>query len=77
MLATALQNILKTVLQVITVATTQVVNLDNKSLLNLEVKSDTNVDSAFSFYYGKFQNAANKISVITNHIEAKFRKNDT
>ncbi|KRT79928.1 hypothetical protein AMK59_7092, partial [Oryctes borbonicus] len=77
LLTTALQNILKTVTHVITVATSQVLNLDNKSLLNLEAKTASpNIDSAFSFYYGKFQNAANKISVVMNHIEKKIEEND-
>ncbi|GJQ68258.1 Cog3 [Trypoxylus dichotomus] len=77
LLVVALQNVLKTVTQIITVATSQVVNLDNKSLLNIEAKSQIpNIDSAFSFYYGKFQNAASKISVVMNHIEMKIQKND-
>lgn len=76
MLVTALQIVFRTVTQVITVAINQVMNLDNKSLLNVEGKSDANIDSAFSFYYGKFQNAAGKISIVTNHIEGKINDND-
>ena len=73
----ALQNILKTTNQVIVGATQKIINLENKNLLSLDTQSENGslADVAFSYYYGKFQNAASKVSLILNHIEEKMEMN--
>lgn len=76
-----LNNILSTVLKyvnyVITEATNQVIYLDSKTnLLVTDANQEPNLNAAFSFYYGKFQNAANKVYNILNKIESKIEKNE-
>lgn len=62
---------------VVTEATNQVIYLDNKAnLLIGEGNQEPNVNAAFSFYYGKFQNAAKKVSNVLAKIESKIEKNE-
>lgn len=75
MLSSILATVLKYVNHVITEATNQVIYLDNKAnLVASENNQEPNLNAAFSFYYGKFQNAANKVSNVLNKIESKIDK---
>lgn len=77
LLTNILGTVLKYVNHVITDATNQVLYLDNKAnLLTGDGSQETNVNAAFSFYYGKFQNAANKVSRVLEKIETKVDKNE-
>ncbi|XP_017774567.1 PREDICTED: conserved oligomeric Golgi complex subunit 3 [Nicrophorus vespilloides] len=78
LLATCLQNVLKNVNTIITDATNQVINLDLKSNIMVVEKAgkEPMVETAFSYYYGKFQNAATKISRVINYIEDNVEDHD-
>lgn len=77
LLTTALGTVLKYVNHVITDATNQVMYLDNKAnLLAIESSRETNINAAFSFFYGKFQNSAGKVRDILNKIEKRSPENE-
>lgn len=77
LLTTALGIVLKYVNHVITDATNQVMYLDNKAnLLAIENSREPNINTAFSFFYGKFQNAASKVRHVLSKIEKRSQEND-
>lgn len=59
---------------------TNIIAEASRYILDPEKSSDTdvnlNADSAFSFYYGKFQSAAHKINILTNYLEEKSENNE-
>lgn len=76
LLSTALSHVYECVNDVITKAIKHVTDPENETVL-LNVENNANhqaVESAFSLYYGKFQNAAEKVKTILAHIEDKTDK---
>lgn len=69
LLTTALNKIYNFVHNVIVETTKQV--LDPEIKTNLFNTSDSNIDTTFSLYYGKFQSAATKIKNVLTHLEGK------
>lgn len=76
LLLTALNHVYEYVNNIITDAIKHVTDPENGGvLLNTETTSSNQaVESAFSLYYGKFQNAASKVKVVLAHIENKAEK---
>ncbi|XP_022915203.2 conserved oligomeric Golgi complex subunit 3 [Onthophagus taurus] len=74
LLVVALQNVLKVFDQLVSEAS-QLHGNENKNLLNVSTDVDVSLDSAFAFYYGKFENAAGKLSKITKYIEENSENN--
>lgn len=77
-LMTALTHLCECVNNVIIEATKQVTDPENSAnLLSVgNVQSEPCIESAFSLYYGKFQNAAAKVDCALKHIEAKVDKHN-
>lgn len=76
LLQTALNQVYEYVNNVITDAIKHVTDPENGAML-LNVENTSNheaVESAFSLYYGKFQNAACKVKEILAHVENKAEK---
>lgn len=76
LLSTALNYIYEYVSCIITDAIKHVTDPENESVM-LNAENNTNhqaIESVFSLYYGKFQNAAYKVKIVLNHIEDKTNK---
>lgn len=76
LLSTALNHVYEYVNNILIEAIKHVTDPGNESvLLNAETSTDhQGVESAFSLYYGKFQNAACKVKTVLSHIEGKIDK---
>lgn len=76
LLLTALNHVYEYVNSIITEAIKHVTDPETGGVaLNTETNSSNQaVESAFSLYYGKFQNAASKVKVVLTHIENKAEK---
>lgn len=73
LLSTALNHVYEYVNAIIIEAIKHVTDPENGTVLLTTEKTSNNqaVESAFSLYYGKFQNAASKIKAVITHIEHK------
>lgn len=78
LLATALAYLCESVNNIIIETTRQVTDPENSTnLLNIEnPQSDSSKESAFSLYYGRYQNAATKIKASLQHVEDKAEKHN-
>lgn len=76
LLSSALVHVFEYFVLVIVEATKQVTDPENgTNLLNTEnCQNDPAIETAFSLYYGKFQNAASKVDIVLRHIEHKINK---
>lgn len=78
MLSTALAYLCESVNNVIIETTRQVTDPENyTNLLNIEnPQMDSSKESAFSLYYGRYQNAAAKVKASLQHVEDKVEKHN-
>lgn len=78
MLSTCLANVVRYVNNIVLDATEQVVNNADMKSATISVASsgEPSVETAFSYYYGKFQNAATKTSNIIRYVENNCERHD-
>ncbi|XP_044746128.1 conserved oligomeric Golgi complex subunit 3 [Coccinella septempunctata] len=78
LLISLLNDVYKLFNQVITDASRQIIDPENKAIgiADHVASNDLNAESSYSLYYGKFQSAAHKVTVIVSYLEEKKEENE-
>lgn len=78
LLMTLLNEVYRLFNHVISEASRQIIDPDNKSIgiADHVASNDLNAESSYSLYYGKFQSAAHKVSIIISYLEEKKDENE-
>ncbi|KAL3288371.1 hypothetical protein HHI36_002819 [Cryptolaemus montrouzieri] len=78
LLMSLLNEVHKLFYQVISEASRQIIDPENKSvdIADHVATNDLNAETSYSLYYGRFQSAAHKVSIIISYLEEKVNENE-